>query len=174
MTKLYICKICGDPYIGAEPPQNCPFCGAHQGFIVESKDYKETFDVELTEKDKKYVEHALEVEISNAAFYFCAAKNISSEEGKKLFKALGKVEQEHASIWKKVLKLNKISEGNDSCSEDYQEDLKESHERETKAIQFYAEATKNADNQRIRQIFGALVQVETDHLELSEKRIIKR
>ncbi len=99
MIKLWRCEICGDPYIGEEPPANCPFCGAHKKYIKEAKEAKVNFDVKLNEKDKANAEHALEVEISNAAFYFCAAKKTDDEEGKLLFKALGKVEAEHASVW---------------------------------------------------------------------------
>ena len=173
VVKLFRCKICGDPYVGVEPPKRCPFCGAYERFIVEAKDYKETFDVELNEKDKANAERALEVEISNAEFYFCAAEKSDDEETKNLFKALGKVEAEHASIWKKILKLDKvnISKENDECSSENKANLQESHDREDRAIKFYAQAAQEAENERVRQIFGALVQVETDHLKLSEERL---
>jgi len=171
MVKLWRCEICGDPYIGDEAPANCPFCGVVKGFIKEFKDAEANYDVELSETDKANVEHALEVELSNAAFYFCSAKKVSELEGQKLFKALGKVEAEHASIWKKILKLSDVEEAKDSCSEVYIDDLKASHQRETDAIEFYRKAAKEADNPRIRQIFAALVVVETDHLKLSEERM---
>lgn len=172
-VKLFRCKICGDPYIGTEAPKRCPFCGAYEKFIVEAKDYRETFDVELNEKDKANAEHALEVEISNAEFYFCASAKAKDDETKNLFKALAKVEAEHASIWKKILKLDKvdISKESDECSTENKENLQESHDREDKAITFYAQAAAESENPRLRQIFGALVQVETDHLKLSEERL---
>ena len=171
MVKLFRCDICGDPYIGDWAPDNCPFCGAKKKFIKEFKDVEANFDVELNEKDKSNAEHALEVEISNAAFYFCASEKVEDIEGKKLFKALGKVEAEHAAIWKKILKLDEISKGNDTCSLDYKEDLENSHARETKAIEFYKKAASESENKRIKQIFEALVEIETDHLHLSEERM---
>ncbi len=171
MAKLWRCEICGDPYIGDDAPTNCPFCGAKQKFIKEFKDAEVNFDVDLNEKDRANAEYALKVEISNSAFYFCAAEKVKDPEGKKLFKALGKVEAEHASIWKKILKLGSIPKGDDPCSEDYKEDLEDAHARETKAIEFYRKAAAESDNETIRKIFGALVQVETDHLELSEERL---
>jgi len=172
MVKLFRCKICGDPYIGENRPSRCPFCGAYKNFLVEAKDYKETFDVELNETDRKNAEKALEVEISNAAFYFCAAEKTDEEEGKQLFKALGKVEAEHASIWRKILKLPKEDIGkSDKCSTSNIDNLKESHEREDKAIEFYKQAAAESENQRVKQIFAALVQVEMDHLEFSEEAI---
>ena len=171
MVRLWRCEICGDPYVGDKAPANCPFCGAKKKYIKEFKDAEVNFDVELNETDKANSEHALEVEISNAAFYFCAAEKTDDEEGKKLFKALGKVEAEHASVWKKILKLDEIPKGDDGCSDDYKTDLEDSHARETKAIEFYKKAAAESENPRVKEIFVAFVVVETDHLKLSEERL---
>lgn len=173
MVKLWRCQICGDPYVGDSPPDQCPFCGAKKKFIKEANKIKVSFDVDLNENDRKNAEHALQVEISNAAFYFCAAGKTDEEEGKLLFKALGKVEAEHASIWKKILKLDRIEEGKDPCHTENQDNLKDSHERETRAIEFYQKAARESENARVKMIFEALVEVETDHLKLSEERLRK-
>jgi len=171
MVKLWRCEICGDPYIGYEPPANCPFCGAKKKYMKEFKEAKVNFDVELNERDKANAEYALQVEVSNTTFYFCAARKVKEEEGQKLFKALGKVEAEHASVWKKILKLDSIPKGDDTCSEDYKTDLEDSHARETKAIEFYKKAATESENERVKQIFKSFVEVETDHLRLSEERL---
>ncbi|MEE9912039.1 MAG: ferritin [Deltaproteobacteria bacterium] len=171
MVKLYRCIICGDAYIGANPPSNCPFCGAHVGYILEAKEAQVNFDVPLSAKDQAKVEHALKVEISNSAFYACAANQTNDPEGKILFKALGKIEAEHASIWRKILKLGPVAPGADACHTENVENLKESHERETRAIAFYRTSAADADHPRIRQLFEALVEIETDHLHLSEERL---
>lgn len=171
MSRLWRCEICGDPYVGDEAPANCPFCGAKKKYIKEANDASVTFDVTLNAQDLANVRHALEVEVSNSAFYFCAAAKTDNAEGKLLFKALGKVEAEHAAIWKKILKLDKLPEGNDTCHVPNRENLQDSHARETRAIEFYGRAAKQAADPRIRQIFEALVEVETDHLELSGQRM---
>lgn len=171
MVKLWRCEICGDPYIGENPPDNCPFCGAHMKHIKEAKQAEVNFDVELNEKDRENVEHALKVEVSNAAFYFCAAKKTDDPEGKLLFKALGKVETEHASVWRKILKLDRVPEANDECHAVNRENLEDSHARETRAIEFYRKAAQESTSKRVRQIFEAFVEVETDHLHLSEERM---
>lgn len=171
MVKLWRCEICGDPYIGESAPDNCPFCGAYKKYIKEAKGLKVNFDVELNEKDKANAEHALRVEISNAAFYFCAAEKTDDVEGKLLFKALGKVEAEHASVWRKILKLDSIPKGDDQCHVNNRENLEDSHARETRAIEFYKKAAEESENARVKQIFEALVEVETDHLKLSEERL---
>jgi len=171
MVKLWRCEICGDPYIGENPPDNCPFCGAHKKHIKEAKKASVTFDVVLNEKDKANAEHALQVEVSNSAFYFCASGKTDDDEGKLLFKALGKVEAEHAAIWRKILKLDKLPQGNDQCHSRNKENLEDSHARETRAINFYSKSAAEAKNERIKQIFTALVEIETDHLKLSEERL---
>jgi len=171
MVKLWRCEICGDAYIGGSPPDNCPFCGVHKRYIKEAKGSKVYFDVALNDKDRANVEKALQVEISNAAFYFCAAEKTDDPEGRLLFKALGKVEAEHASVWSRILKLDKAPRKAESCHDHNGENLQESHERETSAIEFYKAAASHSEHERVKQIFEAFVEVETDHLKLSEERL---
>jgi rubrerythrin len=171
MVKLWRCEICGDPYIGDTPPDNCPFCGAHKQYIKEARSAKADFDVVLNQTDRANAEHALAVEVSNATFYFCAAAKTDDVEGKLLFKALGKVEAEHAAIWKKILKLQEVPKGAETCFVVNRDNLSESRNRETRAIDFYKKAAAAAGNERIMQIFAALVEVESDHLSLSEQRM---
>ena len=172
MVQLFRCKICGDPYIGMHAPSRCPFCGAYGKFIVEAKDYNETFDVDLNETDRKNAEIALDLEIGNAAFYYCASEKTDDAEGKQLFKALGKVEAEHASIWRKILKVPKEKiEASLQCAIANNDNLKESHDREEKAIEHYKKFAEEAENQRVKTLFLAIVEVEEDHLKLSEDRM---
>lgn len=173
-VKVWICKICGEAYIGEVEPSRCPFCGAFKKYFVESTKYDDTgaWDVELNDKDRENVEKALEVEISNNLFYKCASKKTPELDGQKLFKILGKVEAEHASVWKKILKLDKIEFSKyDKCASEYKPNLEESHSREDRAIKFYGQAASEAKNPRIKEIFKAFLEVETDHLRLSEARL---
>ncbi len=171
MVKLWRCEICGDPCIGETAPDNCPFCGAQKKYIKEAKGAKVNFDVELNEVDKANVEHAIQVEVSNATFYTCASRKTDDDEGKLLFKALGKVEAEHASVWRKILKLDSLPRGDDACHTGNKENLEDSHAREARAIEFYRKAAEEAENERVKQIFEVFVEVETDHLKLSEERL---
>ncbi|MFW9894954.1 MAG: ferritin family protein, partial [Candidatus Thorarchaeota archaeon] len=169
---VWVCKICGEAYITTtDKPARCPFCGAYDKYLVDSKEYDDTgaWDVELNATDKANAEKALGVEVSNTLFYKCSAKKVKEIDGKKLFKILAKVESEHASVWKKILKLDKIKwEPAETCELDYRADLEDSHSREDRAIKFYGEAAAAAENPRVKEIFQAFVQVETDHLHLSE------
>jgi rubrerythrin len=172
---VWVCKICGEAYISTtDKPARCPFCGAYDKYLMDSKDYDDTgdWDVELNETDKVNAEKALGVEISNALFYKCAAKKVKEIDGKKLFKILAKVESEHASVWKKILKLDEIKwEPAETCEVDFKADLEDSHAREERAIKFYGEAAAAAENLRVKEIFQAFIEVETDHLHLSEERL---
>jgi len=173
-VQVFVCEICGEAYISDGKPSRCPFCGAYKKYLVNSKDYDDTgaWDVELNETDKANVEKALGVEISNALFYKCASNEVKELDGQKLFKILSKVESEHASVWKKILKLDKIKwEPPETCVEDYNADLEDSHAREERAIKFYGAAAAAAKNSRVKEIFKAFVEVETDHLKLSEERL---
>jgi len=155
-------------------PSRCPFCGAYEKYLVEIKDYDDTgaWDVELNETEKANVEKALGVEISNTLFYKCSAKKVKELDGQKLFKILAKVEGEHAAVWKKILKLDKIKwEPPESCVAEYKADLEDSHAREERAIKFYGEAAAAAESTRVKEIFEAFIEVETDHLKLSEVRL---
>ncbi len=171
MVKLWRCEICGDPYVGKKAPANCPFCGAYKKYIKKIEKAQVNFNVKLNEKDKSNVEKALQVELSNTAFYDCASKKTDNEEGKQLFKALKKVEEEHAEIWKKILKLGKLNEVKAVCNPSNEKNLQESHNRETSAITFYKQAALEAENQKVKEIFIALIEVEEDHLKLSEQRL---
>lgn len=168
---LWRCEICGDPYIGDKPPSNCAFCGVKQKYMKLAKLANVDFNVELSDIDRKNVETALGLEIGNAAFYRCAEKQTNDPEGKLLFKILRKVESEHAEVWQKILKLDSIESLKEQCSIENKDNLEESHKREDKAIAFYKNAAKESTNDRVREIFNAFIEVETDHLKLSEERL---
>ena len=172
--KVWVCKICGEAYINDGKPNRCPFCGAYKKYLVEAKDYDDTgaWDVELNEVDKANAEKALEVEISNTLFYKCSSKKVEELDGQKLFKILAKVEGEHASVWKKILKMDKLKwEPEEKCEVEYKADLEDSHFREERAIKFYTGAAIAAKSPRVKEIFEAFIDVETDHLKLSEVRL---
>lgn len=93
-------------------------------------------------------------------------------DGQKLFKILAKVEGEHAAVWKKILKLEKVDFPKyDKCASEYTPNLQESHEREERAINFYGQAAAESSSPRVKEIFQAFLEVETDHLHLSEARL---
>ena len=72
----------------------------------------------------------------------------------------------------RILKLDKIDLPKyDECAVEYKANLEESHSREERAIKFYGQAAAEAANLRVKEIFQAFVEVETDHLHLSGDRL---
>ncbi len=171
MVKVYRCKICGEGYIGDSSPTHCPFCGAHEEHIVPAGDWSWP-EVELTEVSRKNLVAALELEVSNSEFYFCAARKASNEADQVMFKRLAKVEREHADTIVKLLKIDgpDISKNKDECSKENSNNLRESNERETNAIQHYTQFLALATEERVREVFSAIIEIEKDHLSLTDGR----
>jgi rubrerythrin len=129
----------------------------------------------LSETSKANVIKALEIELSNAGFYLAAAKKAEEQgddEARSIFKALAKVEAEHASTFKKILKPDIPSFNiNEVAFSTVKENFEESLARETRAVEFYGQALDEAIETRTKQIFKALVEVEGDHLALDKERL---
>ena len=175
MVKVFRCRICGDPYIGTEAPAQCPFCGAPNRFFVDAGDWNPNeFTVTLSEAARKNLEAALQLELNNAAFYDCAknaAQKAGDEYGVAKFKALMKVEREHASAISKFLKISRPELEKLTCNVDVKANTQEGWEREDRAIKSYSKFRDEATNPRLKEFFGALVEIETDHLDLHTENL---
>lgn len=172
MLKVYRCWICGETYLGEEPPTDCPFCGADKEFLKPGEEYVEP-DIELSPRSKENLERALELEVSNASFYFCAYRNADGPRTQGMFKRLAKVESEHAEAICKFLKIDlpKISKDSKECSETVMDNVKEAHGRESRAIDHYRQFAEEAVEPRLKEFFEALVEIESDHLELHQNEM---
>lgn len=167
--KLYRCNICGDPYLGDSKPSNCPFCGAAENYIIDAKDYVYPQIDNLSEKSKNNLLAALTLELINADFYLNNYKNAKNEVNKQLFKALSKIEAEHASAIKKALSLLEYPSYNKSskCFESDEQMFLEAHSREKRASAFYKKCSEEAVEERVQQLFTALFEIESDHIVLT-------
>jgi rubrerythrin len=171
-VQVFRCMICGDPYIGFEKPTTCPFCGAHEEYLVLSDDWRDTNKVDLTEASRKNLESSLSLEVGNAEFYLCVSRSSKSEQTKAMFKALSKVEAEHASTICKLLRKEKpaIEFKKDMCAGMCSDDiLEEADRRENRAVKLYNEFLKQATEPRVREFFTALIEIESDHIDLVNK-----
>jgi len=175
--KVFRCKICRDPYIGEEPPSRCPFCGAFGCYFVLAEEWNPSeFIFEISDISETNLVAALELELNNTAFYLCAmnsAKAKGDEYGFAKFKALKKVENEHADAILKFLKIKKPQLKPVACSEDFKKNTKEGWEREDRAIKAYAKFVKEASEPQLKLFFESLVEIETDHLDLHAENIKK-
>ncbi|MFO7982660.1 MAG: ferritin family protein [Desulfuromonadales bacterium] len=166
---VFKCLICGDPYVGADRPTNCPACGAHQHLIVRAEDYEPEVLAELTDRSRENLEKALDLEVSNSAFYRGASKVADSIDGHALFSALSRIEAEHASVICNMLEIDKPEELYETgeCSPAHKENLVESRKREERAIHFYSRFLEEAKEPRVRQVLESFIEIEKDHLSFS-------
>ncbi len=167
--KIFVCDICGEVYLGKEIPGSCPFCGVSNKYLRLGHIWEDKNNIELTEISRKNLEAALRLEISNTAFYKCLADKLENTEVSKMFKGLFKVEREHASIFKKILKLDKDPVIEEVCINDPIKGIEESSEREDSAIKFYAKALAEATEPRVKEVIEAIMNTEKQHLELDGK-----
>lgn len=173
--KVWRCRICGDPYVGAEAPSHCPFCGAERKYIIPAADWVEPVVDSLSDVSKANLESALGLEVSNAEFYLAAAKEAEGKdhEAFAMFKAISKVEAEHASTIVKLLKVDKpaVSHKPELSKGSVLENMKDAHAREARAIRHYGKAAEAAAEPRVKEVFAAFVEIEQTHLDLSESHM---
>ncbi len=171
-VKTWRCHICGDAYIGEDRPTHCPFCGAPDRHLGPAEDYKEPTVDNLTEVSKDNIFEAIKLEVDNAQFYFCASRNAKDIELRARFKALGKVESEHAETLAKIVKAQKpvIDRDTTGRHEDDTALVQESHDREQKAIERYGKFLGEATEPRVKEVFSALVEIEKTHMDLADKK----
>jgi len=168
--KVYRCRVCGEVYIGDNKPASCPFCGAHEDFFVLAKEWKLLYAKELSDITKENLKKALDLEINNTNFYKAVSAKTKDVYVSSMFKGLSKVEREHASTICKHLQIPKPDSdvGSDKAVESDADNIAESNRRERSAVKFYGEATRQAPEAEMKEFFKALMQIETDHIVLTD------
>lgn len=165
--KMFRCRICGEIHLGTAAPTRCPFCGAHERFLVAPDDFSSQENrVQLTELEHADLERAIELERSNARFYGAMARLAGDEALSSAYKRLSRIEAEHCSLFCKLADEVKPADLLDpsEAPEDWCASIAESLNREKTAAAFYAEAAARATNARIAEVFMAVSEIETDHI----------
>lgn len=170
--EVYRCQICGEVYIGKEKPKSCPFCGAHQEYFVLVKEWKWLHTEILSDITKENLKKALDLEIDNTNFYKAVSEKSKDVYVSSMFKGLSKVEREHASTICKHLNIQKTDSiiGNDKAVSSDLENIKEANRREKNAVKFYDNASYQAPEKEIKEFFKGLMQIESDHIILTEQK----
>lgn len=175
--KFYRCLICGEVYMGESKPTNCPFCGVHEKYLTANDEWvDENLDLgELSETSHNSLEKALQLEVNNSPFYRDAMSNTSNLELQGIFKYLSKIEGEHASTIRKILKCDLLEpeEGKEVAFNDDRANLEAAHAREVAATAFYNQAASEATEKRVKKVFLALSEVEADHIQLESDLLQK-
>lgn len=173
--KFFRCQICGDVFIGTEKPSNCPYCGSKDRYLVPAAEWTdENLTItELSAVSRRNLEKALQLEVDNAPFYRDASARAKTMHLQGAFKGLAKVEAEHASVVRKILKCEPPLPGPDAerAVDDDMGNLRLAHEREVEASRFYAASALEAVEPRVKKVFIALSQIEADHI-MVEKELL--
>lgn len=175
---FYRCLICGDTYMGRERPSNCPFCGAKAEYLVDVAAWvdENTTIERLSDISRGNLEKALQLEVNNSPFYYDAMMKTRDAELQGIFKYLSKIEKEHASAVKKILKceLPRPEPGKEVSTDNDRDNLAAAHEREKAATAFYKKSAEEAIEPRIKKVFKALSEIESDHIDLEAALLNKK
>jgi rubrerythrin len=170
--KAYRCVFCGDVYMGDESPGFCPYCGAPGHHIVPVAEWRAPQLPELGAISRANLERAAQLEVNNTQFY----RNVGSSavvdpKWQGIFKYLARMENEHAGTIRKALNTAELPPPSEDVSvkEDLAANIAEVLRREERAGKFYSEALAQATEERIRQIFAILIEVEAEHLKIAQK-----
>ncbi|MCL2870991.1 MAG: hypothetical protein FWE26_05130 [Coriobacteriia bacterium] len=167
-AKVWRCCICGDSYLGYDRPTNCPFCGAHAQYILPSSNFPlRVNDVQITESERADLEYACDLEVTNLTLYK-ALGEMGDRNGliPSAYRALGKIEHEHLSVFGKLLKVPVPTEPKQALTvqDNWTANIELSHQHEEIAAQFYREAAERATTPRVKIVFTAIAEVEEDHI----------
>src|SRR5512135_320353 len=164
------CQICGEVFIGTARPSNCPFCGVKGKHLVPTEQWTdENLAVtSLSEVSRANLAKSLQLEVNAGPFYRDASEKARSINLQGVFKGLAKVESEHASVFRKLLKCEfPAPEPGQSVSlGDELEDLKEALDREYVANELYSRFADEAVEPRVKKVFEAISEVESGHITL--------
>lgn len=171
--KFFRCQICGDVYIGAHKPASCPYCGSKPKYLVPVEEWVDENEsvTGLSAISRENLEKALQLEVDNAPFYRDASAKARTMMLQGVFKGLAKVEAEHASVIRKILKCEfpPVQPEKAKAGEDDLDNLKLAHAREVFATSFYQHSAERAIEPRVKKVFTALTEVESDHIVLEEE-----
>ncbi len=163
----FTCLICGEPYLGKSAPDRCPFCGAHEMHLVPSSMYVDVGAVELSEQSRKDCQEALQLELKNQSFYKCAADNAENELTRAIFKRLSKQEAEHAELLCDLMGIDEPEPPAAECADSDVENFKTAGGKEKNAANFYLQVAARAPESRVKEVFRAISDIESEHLKLS-------
>ncbi len=172
MVNLYVCKICGEPYIGGEAPDDCPFCGAPKNYLKSVEEFKELWKTDLNEEEKKDMQETINLELNATAYY----QKVSDSQEKyskqnRLFKQLARTEKEHLEIAAKFLKMEIPELKGEEPKESIEKDLERTKELEKGAVEKYKQFLENAENENVKNFYVALIHAEQGHQDIASKEL---
>ena len=174
MMNPYRCEICGETYLGLNPPERCPFCGSAGKMVLPAAEWLNYGKVEMCKQSYKDCKKALKLELDAYAFYKCSASKSDNQVTEAIFQRLMDQELEHAEVFAKAMgiPLPEVPECQCCSSKDYCNYVK-ANKDESGAISFYTKVANRSPEPRIQQIFRAISDVENQHLILTNMYLFR-
>ena len=145
----------------------CPFCGVSEKYLSENDEVITVESSLLSENALKILDHAVKLELFNGNFYNTAAKMSKSDEVKKVFEALSKIEIVHSKVHQKLGGFTKAPSLNKVNYDRYDSDkalLELAKQKEEHAVAFYEKYKNEVKDNKLFEIFEALADVEREHI----------
>ncbi len=137
-------------------------------------DYVEPQVPELTEISRRNLQFTYDLEVRASEIYHCIREKTSDAFILAMFKAISKVEREHAEVVGKLIGRDPGCETHFQgklCTADRHESLSKTEMLEKTAIEHYEKFLGEATEARVQDIFQALIEVENDHLALVKENL---
>jgi len=175
--EFFRCRICGEVYMGKARPSNCPYCGAPNRYLVHAEEWRDENEEmgPISDISRENLLKAMQLEVNNAPFYREATAKAKDIEIQGIFKCLAKIEAEHASAIRKMLKteMPQPEPGRERPTDDDMDNVRVAHAREVFATGFYRRSAEVAVEPRVKLVFTALSEIENDHIDVEEKLLKK-
>jgi rubrerythrin len=150
----------------------CPFCGVGKKYLSEDNEIITVESNLLSENALKIIDHAVKLELFNGDFYNTAARMSKSEEVKKIFEALARIEIFHSKIHQRLGGFTKAPNLNRISYDKYNSDsalLELAKQKEEHAVGYYEKYKNEVNDNNLFEIFEALADVEKEHIMLVKK-----
>lgn len=169
--QIYRCLICGDTIVMESKPDNCPYCGSDESYIVYTIDYPEDInDITTTTQEYDDLMHAAQLEDTNGKFYENLGEVDEDSTLSDLYHRLSKIENEHLEVFAKLMKQPVDSldfdRGEVDPKETWDDNIDISTAQEIEARDFYNLAADRSTTPRVIQVFKAIAEVEQNHIDV--------
>jgi len=164
MLKLFVCQICGEPHLAEEIPTECQFCGAPKNYLKPAEEFSPVWGETISDEETDFVKQTLELEVNATAFYLDVTKaHDKYSKWNRFFKALARVEKEHAEVAAKILGVPLPEFTGEKTKGSIEADLERTKDLETTATALYEGFFEKATNAKMKNFFNALEHAERGH-----------
>ncbi|MEM0372858.1 MAG: ferritin family protein [archaeon] len=172
MIQLFVCKICGEPYLGERSPADCPYCGAPRKYVKPYGEYSQLWkDAKLTSVEKENLTKALAAEV-NAMYYYDKVAKTQEKYSKynRFFKRISTVEQEHISTIVKFLNIPSPELKGEEPKGSIEKDIERTKQLEAEAVRDYTAFVTSSKHRPVKTLFKALLHAEQGHFDFLDKK----